>query len=141
MNSNVEAFATDFFRDNKCLERQRMPPKVEPARWTVGAIALAILLGGCGLSDERLGTLVSDRAQYEIYTCDQLLAQDKNLAQRLGELDALMRKAEADTGGAVVNAVAYKPEYISVRGSLDQVRAVEADKKCEPPKPAISGKR
>jgi hypothetical protein len=50
-------------------------------------------------------------------------------------------KAEADTGGSVVNALAYKPEHISVRGSLDQVRRVEADKNCEPAKPGAPAKR
>ncbi len=52
-----------------------------------------------------------------------------------------MKKAEADTGGSVVHALAYKPEHISVRGSLDQVRRVEADKNCEPAKPGAPAKR
>ena len=103
------------------------------------AISLAILLGGCAMSDQQLGRLVADPAQYELYTCDQLIAQDQKYAERVAELDALMKKAESDTGGAVVNAVAYKPEYISVRGSLDQVRQVEAEKNCE--KPGAAAKR
>jgi hypothetical protein len=52
-----------------------------------------------------------------------------------------MKKAESDTGGAVVNAVAYKPEHISVRGSLDQVRRVQVEKNCEPAKPSAPSKR
>ena len=110
----------------------------ETAASTVKAAAavLAILLGGCGMSDERLGRFVADPAQYELYTCEQLVVQEKKYAERLAELDVLMKKAEADTGGAVVNAVAYKPEHISVRGSLDQVRRVELEKKCEPPQAA-----
>jgi hypothetical protein len=92
---------------------------------------LAGLLGGCGMSNEELGRFVADPAIYEVYTCDQLVAQDKKFADRLAELDVLMKKVEADTAGSLVNAVAYKPEYISVRGSLDQLRRVEAEKKCE----------
>lgn len=98
------------------------------------AAAFAALLGGCAISDERLGAFVSDRAQYELYTCDQLETQETTLTARLAELDTLMKKAEMDTGGSVVNVVAYKPEYITVRGSLDQVRRVAADKNCDPPK-------
>lgn len=105
------------------------------------AAALAILLGGCGMSDERLGRFVADPAQYELYSCEQLVIQEKKYADRLSELEALMKKAESDTGGAVVNAVAYKPEHISVRGSLDQVRRVQVEKNCEPAKPSAPSKR
>jgi hypothetical protein len=100
----------------------------------VAVLALIVSLGGCAMSDERLGAMVSDRALYEVSSCDQLVVQEKTFADRLAKLDALMKKAGNDTGGSVVNAVAYKPEYISVRGSLDQVHAVQADKHCEPPK-------
>ncbi len=44
------------------------------------AAVFAILLGGCGMSDERRGKFVSDPAQYELYTCDQLGAQEVKYA-------------------------------------------------------------
>ena len=97
------------------------------------AVAVLALLAGCGMSDERLGRLVSDPAPYEVYTCEQLVTQEKTFADRVAELDALMRKVEADSAGSLVNAVAYKPEYIAVRGSLDQVRRIEAEKNCQAP--------
>ena len=95
--------------------------------------AAAVLLAGCAVSDEKLGSLVADSAQYEVYTCPQLAGQETALKTRLAELDTLMAKAAADTGGAVVNAVAYRPEHITVRGSLDVVRRVRAEKNCPPP--------
>ena len=100
-----------------------------------GAALLALLTCGFAISDQQLGAYVGDRATYEGYSCTQRAAQETAFKTRIEELDGLMAKAARDTGGSVVNAVAYRPESITAHGSLDAVRRVQAEKNCPPPAP------
>jgi hypothetical protein len=101
-------------------------------------LAAGLLVGGCALSDARLGAMVSDTAEYEVLTCEQLGKKEAELKTRLAELDGLMQKAATGTGGGVVNAIAYRPEHITAQGSLDSVHRVEAEKGCHTEAPAAS---
>ena len=58
----------------------------------------------------------ADPAKYDLYDCKQLEPERKRLADRSAELQGLMAKAETGVGGAVVAEVAYRNEYIAVRG-------------------------
>ena len=58
----------------------------------------------------------ADPAKYDLYDCKQLEPERKRLAARSAELQGLMAKAETGVGGAVVAEVAYRNEYIAVRG-------------------------
>jgi hypothetical protein len=51
-----------------------------------------------------------------LYDCKQLEAERKALAARTAELQKLMDKAETGAGGAVVSELAYRNDYVSVRG-------------------------
>jgi hypothetical protein len=80
-------------------------------------IALGLALSGCAdMSDSALSTAFADPAQYDLYDCKQLEAERKALATRAAELQGLMAKAETGTGGAVVAELAYRNDYIAVRG-------------------------
>ena len=58
----------------------------------------------------------ADPAKYDLYDCKQLETERKSLATRTAELQGLMAKAETGVGGSVVAEVAYRNDYIAVRG-------------------------
>ena len=83
---------------------------------------LALLAAGAGLSGcasmtETVAPAFADPAKYELYDCKQLEGERKALAKRTDELRALMDKAETGAGGAVVSELAYRNDYVAVRGS------------------------
>ncbi|KYG20238.1 twin-arginine translocation pathway signal [Bradyrhizobium sp. AT1] len=82
---------------------------------------LALLLGGAALSgcasmSETVAPAFADPAKYELYDCKQLEGERKALAKRTADLQALMDKAETGAGGAVVSELAYRNDYVAVRG-------------------------
>ena len=73
-------------------------------------------LAGCADMNDSLSVAFADPAKYELYDCRQLETERKNLASRSAELQGLMAKAETGVAGPVVSELAYRNEYISVRG-------------------------
>jgi hypothetical protein len=82
------------------------------------ALGLALVLGlaGCASMGDNMSTAFADPAKYELYECKQLEPERKALAARLVDLQGLMAKAETGVGGTVVAELAYRNEYIAVRG-------------------------
>ena len=72
-----------------------------------------------------------DPGRYEAYHCNDLVARWKQLADREKELRALMDKASQSGTGAVIGAVAYRPEYESVLSEEKLVQREAGEKKCE----------
>jgi hypothetical protein len=58
----------------------------------------------------------ADPAKYDLYDCKQLEAERKTLATRGAELQGLMAKADTGVAGPVVAELAYRNDYVSVRG-------------------------
>ncbi|PDT91302.1 twin-arginine translocation pathway signal [Bradyrhizobium sp. Y36] len=86
----------------------------------LGAL-LALLVAGAALSgcagmSETIAPAFADPAKYELYDCKQLEAERKTLAKRTDDLRGLMEKAETGAGGAVVSELAYRNDYVAVRG-------------------------
>jgi hypothetical protein len=82
---------------------------------------LALLASGCGLSGcadmgDRVSTAFADPAKYDLYNCKQLEAERKGLASRAAELQGLMAKADTGVAGPVVAELAYRNDYIAIRG-------------------------
>ena len=82
----------------------------------VAWLLLALSLPGCADMSDSVSLAFADPAKYDLYNCKQLEPERKNLAARSAELQGLMAKAETGVGGAVVAEVAYRNEYIAVRG-------------------------
>jgi hypothetical protein len=68
--------------------------------------------------------------KYDLYNCAQLAQQSKTTAAREHELEGLMTRAGASSSGNLVNAVAYRPEYVTLRGEMMDLRQAAVDKKC-----------
>lgn len=87
---------------------------VAPAFFTL--LVLGAMLGGCaGVADD-IGTAFADPAKYQLWDCKQLEPERKSLANRAAELEGLMAKAQTGVAGPVVAEMAYRNEYVAVRG-------------------------
>ena len=80
--------------------------------------ALGAALSGCADMSDGMTTAFADPAKYELYDCKQLESERKALANRAAELQGLMAKAETGVAGPVVAELAYRNDYISVRGQM-----------------------
>jgi hypothetical protein len=65
--------------------------------------------------------------------CEQLAAQRTARKARAQELKLLMDKAEQSTGGAFVNLIAYRGEYVTAQDDLKVIEATARIKKCNIP--------
>jgi hypothetical protein len=120
---------------------------VPPARIRVAARALAgaavlacvALLSGCADMSDGMTSAFADPAKYQLYDCKQLEAERKMLSNRMAELQGLMSKAQDGFAGPVVAEVAYRNEYIAVRGQAKNADEAWALNKCrETPAKAAS---
>ena len=71
---------------------------------------------GCAGMSHSMSTAFADPAKYDLYDCKQLETERKSLANRTAELQGLMAKAETGGAGPVVAELAYRNEYVAVRG-------------------------
>jgi hypothetical protein len=110
-----------------------------------GAALGLVLLAGCAGTEDTIGYLLVGPGDYQFYNCEDLAATAKKMRDRLQELDGLMAKSSKGPGGGLVNAMAYKPDYLNVRGELNEVRREATAKNCdvrqmagEPARPAVA---
>lgn len=93
--------------------------------WPRAALAgalLALVLSGCSEMSDSWTTAFADPSRYVLYDCKQLEPERKALALKEAELQGLMAKAQTGAAGAVVSELAYRNDYVAVRG---QARLLE----------------
>jgi hypothetical protein len=112
--------------------------KTMPCVGAAGAVvALALTLSGCAdMGGDAWTTAFADPASYELYDCKQLEPVRKSLAAREAELQGLMAKAQTATGGAVVSELAYRNDYVTVRGQARLADEAWRKNKCHETPPA-----
>jgi hypothetical protein len=98
---------------NSLLSHRRLFPRGLAA---LALVALAAGLSGCAGMSDTIAPAFADPAKYDLYECKQLEPERKNLAARTAELQGLMSKAETGVAGSVVAEMAYRNDYIAVRG-------------------------
>ncbi|SHL69691.1 hypothetical protein SAMN05444159_6578 [Bradyrhizobium lablabi] len=104
--------------------------------------ALAVLLvlgagvGGCADMSDTMTSAFADPAKYDLYECKQLEAERKALAVREAELQGLMAKAETGVAGPVVAELAYRNDYIAMRGQAKLADEAWRRNKCHAAPPA-----
>ncbi len=111
----------------------------QPLSQAVMAMALLVLgvgLSGCADMSDSLTTAFADPAKYDLYDCKQLEPERKNLANRAAELQGLMAKAETGVAGPVVAELAYRNEYVAVRGQARFAEEAWQRNKCHASAPA-----
>jgi len=114
----------------------RSPPL--PRAFALMALfALGSSLGGCADMSEGMTSAFADPAKYDLYECKQLETERKSLATRAAELQGLMAKAQTGAGGAVVAEIAYRNEYIAVRGQSKLAEEAWRKNRCHEAKPEV----
>ena len=99
---------------------------------------LALVVGGflsaCAMPADNPFTVFADPGKYQFYNCEQLAGQRAYWKSREQELKMLMDKAEQSTGGAIVNVLAYRGDYVAAMEELKVAEATARIKNCPPPK-------
>ena len=120
-----------------------MPPTLshrQPISRAFLALALLLLgaaLSGCAEMSDSMTSAFADPAKYDLYECKQLEPERKSLANRQAELQGLMAKAETGVAGPVVAELAYRNEYIAVRGQSKLAEEAWRKNKCHEAKPEV----
>jgi hypothetical protein len=114
------------------------PQRLSPAVALAACLLCATGLSGCAEISDSVSPGFADPAKYELYDCKQLETERKNLAKRSAELQGLMDKAQAGAAGLVVAEIAYRNEYIAVRGQARNAEEAWQRSKCHetPPEAA-----
>jgi hypothetical protein len=117
-----------------------------PLRAAIVLAVLGIGLAGCAEMSDGMTTAFADPAKYDLYDCKQLEAERKTLATRAAELQGLMAKADTGVAGPVVAELAYRNDYVSVRGQARFADEAWRRNKCHeaaaapaPPAPIAKG--
>ena len=101
-------------------------------------LAIGLSLGGCAGVSETISPAFADPAKYDLWDCKQLEGERKNLAARTEELQKLMTKAETGAGGAVVAEMAYRNDYVAVRGQAHFAEEAWRRNKCRETAPGTA---
>lgn len=106
----------------------------------IGAVASA-LLSGCAASDDASGRFLVQPDKYQLYSCRELAEAAQAMSTRQLELEGLMAKAGPDASGRFVSNITYRPEYLQLRGQMNELRKTSAEKKCKVNPDAALGAR
>ncbi len=117
------------------LTRSRPSPRVVSV---MVLLALGFPLGGCADMGEGMTSAFADPAKYDLYDCKQLETERKNLANRAAELQGLIAKAQTGVAGPVMAELAYRNEYIAVRGQTKNADEAWRSNKCHDTPPAAA---
>ena len=98
-------------------------------------VALGVGLSGCAGMSDTISPAFADPAKYDLYDCKQLEAERKSLAARTAELQGLITKAETGVAGPVVAELAYRNDYIALRGQSKLAEEAWEKNRCQESKP------
>ena len=94
------------------------------------AISAFAMLAGCAMSDDQAARFLVAPDKYTLYSCDEIARETQTKVAREHELQQLMAKAGNDSGGRLIGDIAYRPDYITVHGELNDLRQTAIAKKC-----------
>jgi hypothetical protein len=87
---------------------------------------------------EGMTSAFADPAKYDLYECKQLETERKTLANRAADLQGLIAKAQTGVAGPVVAEIAYRNEYIAVRGQAKNAEEAWQRNKCHETPPSAA---
>src|SRR6195256_6575922 len=99
-------------------------------------LSLGAALSGCADMGDTMISAFADPAKYDLYDCKQLETERTKLSSRSAELQGLMAKAETGVAGPVVAELAYRNEYIAVRGQSKLADEAWRKNRCQDTPPA-----
>jgi hypothetical protein len=101
-------------------------------------LTLGMALSGCADMGDGMTSAFADPAKYDLWDCKQLEGERKRLATRAEQLQSLMAKANTGVAGPVVAELAYRNDYIAVRGQAKLADEVWQRNKCHASAPAAA---
>jgi hypothetical protein len=108
-----------------------MTARGTPLTFLIAAFAVAGALSGCA-SEESAGRFLVTPDKFVLYNCVQLSdAAQVNFA-RQQVLEKLMAKAGNGSTAVIVSDLAYRPEYVQLRGEMNELRKATVAKNCKP---------
>jgi hypothetical protein len=108
-----------------------MPSRLSFAFSVCAALAPA-MLAGCASDDSAARFLVAPD-KYVLYTCPEIAREMAGKEGREKELAQLMAKNGTDASARMISDLTYQPEYLSVRGEINDLHASAAAKNCNAP--------
>jgi hypothetical protein len=102
----------------------------------VALLACGAMLSGCADMSDSMTSAFADPSKYNLYDCKQLETERKSLTTKIVELQGLMNKAQDGFAGPVVAEVAYRNDYIALRGQKKNADEAWAINKCHDGPPA-----
>jgi hypothetical protein len=121
---------------NRMIDRARRSRPVPRLAMTMALFGLGFALSGCADMSDSMTSAFADPAKYDLYDCSQLEPERKTLANRAAELQGLMAKAETGAAGSVVSELAYRNDYIAIRGQQKFAEEAWRRNKCHESPPA-----
>ena len=112
-------------------------PLLRPAI-VMALLGLGIGLAGCADLSDSMTSAFADPAKYDLYECKQLETERKTLATKAAELQGLMAKANTGVAGPVVAELAYRNDYIAIRGQAKLADEAWQRNKCRPSPPTAA---
>jgi hypothetical protein len=88
-------------------------------------------LAACAGNDDQAARFLVAPGRYALFNCKQLMQQAEVNLKRQHELEGFMAQAGTGSAGQMVSSVAYRPEYLTLRGEMEDMRQTAADKKCK----------
>jgi hypothetical protein len=113
-------------------------PSLLRAASAAAMLAFGVCLTGCADMGDTLSTAFADPAKYDLYDCKQLETERKMLSSRSAELQGLMAKADTGAAGPLVAELAYRNEYVAVRGQARFAEEAWQRGRCHPSPPAAA---
>jgi len=104
------------------------------ASLSAGALAGLALLSGCATAGDSSMTFFADPAKYQYSSCEQLAVHRQTWTTKEQGLKQLMDRADQGAGGAVVNVLAYKADYVTATEELKLLERAARAKHCSSPK-------
>lgn len=97
----------------------------------LAAALAALTLAACAGNDDQAARFLVAPGRYALFNCKQLAQEADVKVTRQHELEGLMAQAGTGSAGQLVSAVTYRPEYLTLRGELEDMRQTAAEKKCK----------
>ena len=92
--------------------------------------AAALSLSGCGSPGDFVAGVLTAPGQYDLYDCPALKVAAKGIVTRQRALEKLMARAGEGPAGRVISETTYRPEYVTLRGQMNELRRAVAANNC-----------
>jgi hypothetical protein len=112
--------------------------KLPQLKAAMALLGLGLGLAGCADMSDSMTMAFADPAKYDLYDCKQLETERKTLSTRAAELQGLMAKADTGVAGPVVAELAYRNDYVSVRGQARLAEEAWQRDKCHDSPPGTA---